>query len=128
VKPGNSLCKLGGVALADVQPFKGLRYDLERLGGVQTMAQLIAPPYDVINPDKRVALVAANPYNVVQLELPQGEDRYNKAAQLLHEWVAAGVLAQDGRPAFYVYDEEFDVPGSGGPKLKRRAIFATVRL
>ena len=114
--------------MADVRPFTGLRYDLARFGGVQTMSQLIAPPYDVINLDKRAALVAANPYNAVQLELPQGEDRYNEAARLLHEWVAAGVLVQDRQPAFYVYDEEFDVPKPGDPKLKRRAIFAAVRL
>lgn len=118
--------KIGGVALADVQPFAGLRYNLARFDDAQTMAQLIAPPYDVIDPDKRLALVTANPYNVVRLELPEGEDRYNAAAQLLHEWVAASVLAQDSQPAFYVYDEEFSLPD--GSTVANRAIFAAVRL
>lgn len=112
--------------MADVRSFKGLRYDLERLGGVQTLAQLITPPYDVINLDKRMALVATNPYNAVRLELPEGEDRYHEAARLLHEWVGAGVLVQDGRPALYIYDEE--ISGPGGTKVKSRALFAAVRL
>jgi uncharacterized protein (DUF1015 family) len=90
------------------------------------MAQLIAPPYDVIDAEKRKTLIAASPYNVVRLELPEGEDRYNEAARFLHEWLADGILAQDGSPAFYVYDEQYPLPD--GSKLTCRAIFAAVRL
>lgn len=112
--------------MADVRPFAGLRYDLARLGGADAMAQLVAPPYDVIGPEQRAALVAANPYNIVRLELPEGEFRYNRAARLLQKWMENGVLALDARPAYYIYNEEFD--GPEGAKLTRRAIFAAVRL
>ncbi|MBN9391596.1 MAG: DUF1015 domain-containing protein [Chloroflexi bacterium] len=112
--------------MADVRPFAGLRYNLARFGDAQAMAQLIAPPYDVIDAEKRKALIAASPYNVVRLELPEGEDRYNEAARFLREWLATGILARDGSPAFYVYDEEYALPD--GSKLTCRAIFAAVRL
>ena len=117
--------------MVDIRPFAGLRYDPTRatIGDApnnQIIADLIAPPYDVIDATQRRALCDLNPYNIVRLELPEGQDRYAEAARRLHKWVAAGVLRQDERPAFYIYDEEFQP--QTGPKLSRRAIFAAVRL
>ena len=83
-------------------PFRGVRYATPdgRLDDV------LAPPYDVITPDDRAALVGRSPYNAVRVELPadeEGRDRYEVAASLWETWQGEGVLSTDDEPSFYVY-------------------------
>ena len=60
--------------MADITPFRALHYDLARTGG---LAPVVAPPYDVIDPQQREALLARSPHNVVAIDLPQaGDDPY----------------------------------------------------
>ena len=62
--------------MADVQPLRALHYDLAR---VDSLGAVLAPPYDVIDPEQRAALAARSPYNVVQVDLPEdpaGGDPY----------------------------------------------------
>ncbi len=63
-----------------------------------------APPYDVIEPEERVALLAADPHNVVRLTLP---DSYETAADLLTRWRADGTLVTDDSPSFSLYRMRF---------------------
>jgi uncharacterized protein (DUF1015 family) len=83
------------------EPFAGLRYARSDLSSV------IAPPYDVISEEERVALEALDPFNSVRLELPQdepGRNRYEAAAARLREWQQeGGPLVADRDPAFFVY-------------------------
>ena len=66
--------------MADVQPFRALHYDLDRVGGLQPV---VAPPYDVIDAAQRAELLARSPYNVVEIDLPQtGGDPYAHAAEV----------------------------------------------
>jgi uncharacterized protein (DUF1015 family) len=88
-------------------PFRGLRYDPQ----VVRLDQVIAPPYDVIEPAERVRLATRSSFNSVHLELPEpdlraGVDRYLMAAQLLSAWRRDGVLLPEERPAFYLYAME----------------------
>jgi uncharacterized protein (DUF1015 family) len=55
-----------GVGLL-LAPFRGVRYDLSRVGG---LANVTSPPYDVIGPETLQRLLAASPYNIVRLILP----------------------------------------------------------
>ena len=55
-----------------------------------------APPYDVIDPEHRDRLAAADPHNSVRLILPEGDDPYRGAATLLETWVADGTLVIAG--------------------------------
>jgi uncharacterized protein (DUF1015 family) len=80
-------------------PFRGVRYDLSRVGG---LANVTSPPYDVIGPGTLERLHAASPYNVVRLILPAYAPG---AAALLGDWLADGVLTVDDAPAFYVYEQ-----------------------
>src|ERR1035437_10407174 len=60
--------------MAEIEPFRALHYDPAVTGGLQNV---VAPPYDVIDDEQRLALEARSPYNVVRIDLPQGgEDRY----------------------------------------------------
>jgi uncharacterized protein (DUF1015 family) len=86
-------------------PFRALRYDPRTV----TLADVLAPPYDVIDDDERSALEAREPHNVVRLTLPRDghgpDSRYADAATLIDEWRTAGVLRADDEPALYVYEQ-----------------------
>ena len=85
-------------------PFRGLRYD----PAVVALDQVIAPPYDVIEPAERMRLASRSSFNSVHLELPDadlraGLDRYQVAAHLLTAWRTDGVLVLEDHPAYYLY-------------------------
>ena len=88
-----------GLSLA---PFRALRPTVssDRLGA------LLCPPYDVIGPAERAALLARDPDNAVALILPDetDPDRYTHAAEALDRRVTDGLLASDDDPAIYVYE------------------------
>ena len=84
------------------EPFAGLRYDPERV----RLAEVVAPPYDVISPDEQRALQARSPYNSVRIELPDapaGADPYQAAAQRIAAWEAEGILRREEAPSLYGY-------------------------
>jgi uncharacterized protein (DUF1015 family) len=88
--------------VARFEPFAGIRYDLDR----NDLARVIAPPYDVIDPAQRAALVARDPHNAVVIDLPDeadGDGRYDAARAVLEQWLADGTLVTDGAPTFTVY-------------------------
>lgn len=128
--PGNP----GNVAAAglSLSPFRGLRYVPERVG---TLAAVTSPPYDVVDPHRRLGLETADPHNVVRLILPRPEPedtgerpdrdtRYRHAARLLKSWLREGVLAPDPQPALYVYEQRAPDDGPGGELLQRGLIGA----
>jgi len=82
----------------ELRPFRGIRYRTDDLDAVT------APPYDVIDPEERDALLARSERNAVRLILPGTDDgAYDRAAATLAGWLADGTLAQDPEPAFYAY-------------------------
>ena len=93
--------------MAKIRPFKALRFD-EKIAG--NLSDLCAPPYDIISESEQDALYSKSPYNIVQLELTRGENKYATAAETLKEWLKNGVLKQDEEPALYLYEEEFSLP------------------
>jgi uncharacterized protein (DUF1015 family) len=83
-------------------PFRGVRYNAE--GGF--VDDVVAPPYDVISPDDRAALVERSEHNAVRLELPAdegGRNRYEVAAELWKRWQDERVLVADDAPSYYAY-------------------------
>jgi uncharacterized protein (DUF1015 family) len=115
--------------MPDVSPFRGVRYDVARVG---TLSDVVAPPYDVIDAALQERLYQASPYNVIRLELNQEEpgdhgvqDRYARAAQFLKDWLRQGVLREEDHPAFYVYEQTFEVEGK---EHSRKGFLARVRL
>jgi uncharacterized protein (DUF1015 family) len=115
--------------MAEINAFRAFRYDLAR---VDALGDVVAPPYDVIDPPLQDALYAKSPYNVIRLELnketPADSDsnnRYTRAAGHLRDWLAEGVLTQDAAPALYVYHQQFEVEGR---TFTRKGFMARVRL
>ena len=109
--------------MADITPLHALHYDLARTGG---LAPVAAPPYDVIDPEQRAALVARSPYNVVEIDLPQGDDPYVHAARTLAQWRADGVVVADPAPALWALEQDYT--GPDGRRRTRHGLFARVRV
>ena len=110
--------------MAEIVPFAGLRYDLERVGDA---ARVLAPPYDVIGEAERSDLEGRSPHNVVRLELPRGEGdaRYGAAANLLRAWLTEGVLRREAGPAMYLYEQRFTWAGKS---YTRQGLISALRL
>ncbi len=89
------------------EPFPALRYATDQLDS------LVAPPYDVLSAAEVAELASRSEYNIVHVDVPAGgEDRYRRAAALLHDWVAAAVLVPDDSPSYTIYRLNFtDVMG-----------------
>jgi len=107
-----------------IAPFRGVRYNTRASGDISA---LISPPFDVISPALREALLARDAHNFVRLELPEAadENRYAAAAETLQAWQREGVLVREQAPALYVIENEF---AAAGQTWKRRGVFAAVRL
>ena len=90
--------------MAEVKPFRALRYDERRAGPLDS---LVAPPYDVISAEDRERYLTRSPYNVVNLTLPDDEA---KAADQLSDWQDEGVLVRDEEPALWWLSQEFVGP------------------
>ena len=116
--------------LPDLRPFRALRYEPSRVGD---LAQVVAPPYDVIEPEARARLVGRAPANVVRLDMPVEEpgdgpdDRYRRAARTLAAWRSDGTLRKDPQPSIYVYEQRYQVPGTQRERTQR-GFFARLRI
>jgi uncharacterized protein (DUF1015 family) len=112
--------------VAEVQPLTALHYDLDRVGSLQNV---IAPPYDVIDSAQRAALLARSPFNVVEIDLPQGgqgEDPYLHASSTVEDWELEGILRRDREPALWALEQQYTPPD--GSRFTRHAILARVRI
>jgi uncharacterized protein (DUF1015 family) len=85
-----------------LSPFRALRFG----DGAGPLADLVAPPYDVIGPEQRDELAARSPYNVVHLTLPDSPD---EAARTLEAWRAEGVLREE-EPALWWVEQTYTGP------------------
>lgn len=100
--------------MARLAPFRGIRYDTTRAD----LAEVTAPPYDVVDDALRAALAGRDPHNAVHVDLPvpqDGRDRYATACHLFHRWLDEGVLVPEPEPALYGYRMAFTDP-AGRPR------------
>jgi uncharacterized protein (DUF1015 family) len=110
--------------MADVQPLRALHYEPAVAG---PLADVVAPPYDVIDAEQRAQLIARSPLNIVAIDLPQGEpDRYAAAGELLAAWQREGALVRDERPALWAHTQDYT--GPDGQRRTRRGFFCRVRI
>ena len=90
-----------------ISPFAGLRPLVERA------ADVIAPPYDVLNSEEARDRAAGREWSFLhiskaEIDLPAGTDPYDaavytRAADNLERMLAAGVLQRDSSPCYYIY-------------------------
>ncbi len=115
--------------MAEVVPFKGILYNSEL---IDDMADVTAPPYDVISTKEQDGFYQRHPNNVVRLILGQAEvgdkdqsDIHNRAAGYFRQWFKEKVLVQDAIPAFYLTRVIFSM---GQETVSRFGLIGCVRL
>jgi uncharacterized protein (DUF1015 family) len=112
--------------VAEVFPFPAYSYNRDRV----ELEKVVTQPYDKITPEMQARYYALSPFNLIPVEKGRSdpadtaEDNvYTRAAHLLNDWIAQGILVRDPVPAFYVYFQEYAVPGSSRPSRRIRKGF-----
>src|SRR5271166_3340305 len=115
--------------MADIRPFRALRYNLQRVSA----AQVVTQPYDKITPAMQERDYAASPYNLVRIILGRQEagdntskNVYSRAATFGKEWRAEGILNPDSAPSIYAYSQTFTAPS--GQDFERQGFIALGRV
>jgi len=90
-----------------IRPFAALRPLPDRV------ADVIAPPYDVLNTEEARARAAGRPHSFLhiskpEIDLPQGTDPfaaevYAQGAENLQRLIKENILFREGSPCYYVY-------------------------
>jgi len=96
--------------MVDVQPFKGIHYNIKKVD----ISKVTAPPYDIISPELQDELYNRDTHNLVRLTLgkttPKDDsthNQYTRAATLFQEYLKKKVLLQDDQPAIYPYQVDY---------------------
>ncbi len=87
--------------MARFQPFRGVRYNPERV----ELGLVTAPPYDVQSEADREQLAERDRHNIVRIDVPlerHGPGRYDAAAATLEQWLDEGILITEDEPCFYL--------------------------
>lgn len=115
--------------MADILPFRALRYNLETV----TASDVVTQPYDKITPAMQERYYAASPYNLVRIILGRREPSdntsdnvYIRAAMFGRKWREENILRQDAAPSIYAYSQSFTAPS--GQKFERRGFIALGRV
>jgi uncharacterized protein (DUF1015 family) len=119
--------------MVEIAPFRGFRYNLDKIGDYSTV---IAPPYDVIDSEQQKKLLSRSEFNVSKITKgekletdTETENEYTRAAELLQQWITEGALKVDDKPTIYVLSQEFTI-GSGETQkqLARTGFIALLKL
>ena len=108
--------------MAKIYPFRGLRY----APGKAPIEKVVTQPYDKISKDMQDRYYRLHPNNIIRIILGKtspddspSSNVYTRAAQHLKEWRAAGILEQLAQPAFFVYFQRFQVPGTSDVRVRK---------
>ena len=90
-----------------IRPFAALRPVAEHA------ADVVAPPYDVLNSEEARQRVAGKPWSFLhiskaEIDLPEGTDAYDpavyaKAAENMQSMIGQGILMREAAPCYYAY-------------------------
>ncbi len=99
--------------MANIKPFKGYRYNPEKISNLGTVA---SPPYYNISDEEKEELYALSEYNSIRLFSgrkldtdDEKENRFTRAAAYLKDWIAKDILKRDETPAIYMYEQTIEV-------------------
>lgn len=115
--------------MAEVVPYRGILYNTNI---INNMADVMAPPYDVISPKEQEGFYQQHPQNVIRLILGKSEasdsgqkDIHNRAAGYFYQWMEDKILVRDSESAFYLTSVSFNV---GDETVTRYGVIGNVRL
>ena len=115
--------------MAKIYPFKGILYNQKE---ISNLAEVVAPPYDVISPQAQDKYYRNSDYNIIHLILgriysddTESNNRYTRARDTLDKWLKTGILKRDEKTAVYLYEQDYSIFGKS---CIRRGIIPLVRL
>ncbi|MCK9409788.1 MAG: DUF1015 domain-containing protein [Bacteroidetes bacterium] len=108
--------------MATIRAFRGIRYNQMKV----TIANVVAPPYDVITAEQQNGYYDKDPFNVVRLILGREENRYGAAAKTYDEWQKNDALLRDLTPSIYPLVQTFK--DAVGKEIRRKGFIALCRL
>jgi uncharacterized protein (DUF1015 family) len=97
--------------MAKIIPFRGVLYNPSK---ITNLADIIAPPFDVISKEEQEVFHKCHPQNIIRLTLgmPTENDTsennpYTRAADYLEKWISENTLIRDKAKALYFTSHEF---------------------
>jgi uncharacterized protein (DUF1015 family) len=99
--------------MADIRPFKGIRYNKEK---ITSFENVITQPYDKIGSELQDDYYKRSPYNFVRIILGKDEtegkeEKYKKAAGYIESWLKENIFLKDEKDALYPYTQEYEANG-----------------
>ena len=99
--------------MAELKPLHALHYDPRRAGASPTSSLL---PTTSSTPTSARALVARSPFNVVEIDLPEGEDRYDEGRRPARSTGApTACVVADAEPALWALTQDYTGPDGAPP-------------
>lgn len=118
--------------MAKVVPFRGLRYNTDKF---KDLDMVTAPPYDIISPEDQQELYNKDEYNVIRLDYGMDfesdddeNNKYTRSAAYLEKWIEEQVLVFEDQPAFYIYEQIFQLGDDESPTHSLKGIISLVQL
>jgi uncharacterized protein (DUF1015 family) len=108
--------------MADVRPFRGLRYNADKVN----IEKVVTQPYDKISREMQERYYAQDPHNIVRVILGKSRDGdtardnvYTRAAAFLRDWRSTNIISAMPVPALIVYFQRFVVPGTSDERVRK---------
>ena len=119
--------------MPEVIPFISTKYNFKI---VDDLSKVLTPPYDVISPEDQDNFYKSHDYNIIRIILGKdlaGDDdennKYIRASNFFNDWKSSLVMLEEEKASYYVYEQEFKIPGDkSGKVFKRRGFLGLVRL
>jgi uncharacterized protein (DUF1015 family) len=97
--------------MAEIIPFRGILYNPRK---INNMADIVAPPFDIISEQEQLEYHESHPHNIIRLTLGMTHEndistnnRYTRAANCFNKWLSERIMKRDKTPAFYLTAMEF---------------------
>jgi uncharacterized protein (DUF1015 family) len=116
--------------MATIRPFKGVRYNPEKIDDLSTV---VSQPYDRVRHGLQDKYYDQSPHNIVRIirgKEQEGDDEqnnvYTRARDYYTTWLAQGILMQESAPALFVLHQTVTLPD--GSERTRKGLIAALEL
>ncbi|MFX1275793.1 MAG: DUF1015 family protein [Promethearchaeota archaeon] len=104
--------------------FRNFHYKEAKEKGPERLAELVAPPYDVISEKEKEELKNKDPNNICHVILP---DSYELAGKKLNQMIENGILVHGERRCLCIYGIDYKRPDTG-EKISRYGFVGLLKL
>jgi uncharacterized protein (DUF1015 family) len=115
--------------MADIIPFKGVRYNKEK---IKDLNLVMTPPYDIIAPAQQDMYYNRDEFSMIKLdlvkELPadtEQDNRYTRASDTFTQWLSDRILVEEDKTSIYFYEVTYT---KYGPEKMMNGFIALCRL